>query len=497
MTESTIIRIIVYFPYSMNDMIRIVFRGELQAGQRQEEVAPRLAAVLKIPLAQAQSLFSGSPVTLKRNLPRADFPRYAENLSRIGIVVEMEDEVAASAQPIPPAPIKAEPSTPTPLPAAQSAPADDDNLLFPSLFGATPSSVPNSAPSPAPASINTTAAAPITLVSEPEQINCPKCGALQPKRTLCRECSVDMPRFAAAQAQATTKPAITASPNGQPLRASQLAPDINQEDYAEDTPPFRAMSFEGRLCRVRYMAYAVGAMLLAGLVFGLMIPLGMIRNWVGVGFFGLLFLGYLIRLSTLRLHDMDRSGWWQLILIPIVLLQGYGAYKLSTSGSSLLFNLSSLLTMVFTLWLIIWPGDKKGNGFGFPNERNTGLGYLGAVVFSLSLISGGIGAKQNRLPGLPTDKQAAQHATITLYCTSNDEPCVEARDWFSDNPDYAYDDCNIETSPACRSEFERIGDSVVPLVVVGNQKHNTFDPEWIEKEVVTQTLLGSQAAAEE
>ncbi|WP_348944898.1 DUF805 domain-containing protein [Chitinibacter sp. FCG-7] len=484
----------------MNDMIRIVFRGELQAGQHREEVAPRLAAALNIPLSQAQALFSGSPVILKRNLPRADFPRYAQNLSRIGIVVEMEDEVAASAPPTAPAPVKAEPSTPTPPPATQSAPADDENLLFPSLFGTAPSSEPNAAPSPPLVPVDTvaTAAAPLALVAEVEQINCPKCGTLQPKRTLCRECSVDMPRFAAAQAQVSAEPAaITSSPNGQPIHASQIAPDINQEDYAEDTPPFRGVSFEGRLCRIRYMAYAVGAMLIAGLVFGLMIPLGMIRNWVGVGFFGVLFLGYLIRLSTLRLHDMDRSGWWQLILIPIVLLQGFGAYKLGTSGSSLLFNLSSLLTMLFTLWLILWPGDRKGNGFGFPNERNTGLGYFGAVLFSLSLISGGIGAKQNRLPGLPNEQQAAQHAMITLYCTSNDEPCVEARDWFSNNPDYAYHDCNIETSQACRSEFGRIGDSVVPLVVVGNQQHNTFDPQWIEKEVVTQTLLASQAAAEE
>ncbi|WP_157314668.1 DUF805 domain-containing protein [Chitinibacter sp. GC72] len=485
-------------------MIRIVFRGELQAGKQREEVAPRLAAALNIPLAQAQALFSGSPVILKRNLPRADFPRYAENLSRLGIVVEMEDEVPASAT-LPtapaPAPIKAEPGTPAPipLPAAESAPADDENLLFPSLFGAAPSSVSNSAPSPTLAPVDTvaTAAAPMALVTEVEQINCPKCGTLQPKRTLCRECSVDMPRFAAAQTQISTEPAIISSPNGQPMHASQIAPDIDPADGAEDTPAFRGMSLEGRLCRIRYMAYAVGAMLIAGLVFGLMIPLGLIRNWVGVGFFGLLFLGYLIRLSTLRLHDMDRSGWWQLILIPIVLLQGFGAYKLSTSGSSLLFNLSSLLTMLFTLWLILWPGDRKGNGFGFPNERNTGLGYFGAVLFSLSLISGGIGAKQNRLPGLPNEQQAAQHAMITLYCTSNDEPCVEARDWFSNNPDYVYIDCNIETSPACRSEFDRIGDSVVPLVVVGNQQHNTFDPQWLEKEVVTQTLLGSQATTEE
>lgn len=462
----------------MSDTIKIVFKGALLPGQTQAEVAPRLALALKIPLAQAQTLFSGQPVTLKRNLPRADFSRYAENLSRLGIVVEMEDET---------------PVTPAPPPAA----ASDENLLFPSLFGAAPAATPTpAAKTPAPAQSSAPqAAAALAIAAEAELMNCPKCGAQQPKRTLCRECGVDMPRFATAQQ--TSTPVVATAANGLPVHASQIAPDIDPEDGAEDTPPFRSLSFTGRLCRIRYMAYTMGFGLLFGLCLGLLLALGLIRNMVGIGFFGALFLGYLIRLNTLRLHDMDRSGWWQLLAIPLAALQGFGAYKAMMGGSSLLFGISNVLMLIYTLWMIAWPGSAKGNRFGHPNEANTAFGYIGAVFFILALIGGGIGAKQERLPMQKAHKQEAAPALVTLYCNSSAAACYEARNWFSRYPQLQYEDCNIETTPSCRTEFDRLGGTVIPMLVVGNKKRDGFDEEWLQREITLEMMRRAQARQEQ
>jgi uncharacterized membrane protein YhaH (DUF805 family)/ribosomal protein L40E len=382
------------------------------------------------------------------------------------------------------------------VPVATAPAAEDENLLFPSLFGAAPAA-PASAPAPAAKTAGQTPAASAPVPSaEPEQMNCPKCGAQQPKRTLCRECGVDMPRFAAAQKEAASQPAATVQPvAGQPVRASQIAPDIDPEDGAEDTPPFRGISFEGRLNRVRYMAYTIGAAMLFGLVMGLMVPLGLIRNWVGIVFFAVLLMAYLVRLSVLRLHDMDRSGWYQLIATPIVLLQGYGAYRMQMSGSSMLFNLSSVLMLVYSLWMVGWPGSAKGNRFGFPNEANTALGYVGAIFFVLSLITSVIGAKQNRIPALgpqAPQQQEARAFAITLYCNSSAAACHDARDWFSRHPRLPYEDCNIETTPACRSEFDRMGGRVVPMLVVGDKKHDGFDPDWLQKEIMAEMMRRAQ-----
>jgi len=457
----------------MTDIIKIVFKGQLLPGKTQAEVAPRLALALKIPLEQAQTLFSGQTVTLKRNLPRADFPRYAENLGRIGIVVEMEEEA------------------PQPAAATPQA-AGDDNLLFPSLFGATPSSAAAPTPTPPQAPTSTPAAPALAIAAEPELMNCPKCGAQQPKRTLCRECGVDMPRFAAAQAQAASAPVTPVQAAGQPVHASQIAPDLDPEDGAEDTPAFRSISFSGRLNRVRYMAYTLGFGLLFGLVLGLLLALGLVRNMVGIGFFGALFLAYLIRLNALRLHDMDRSGWWQLLAIPLGGLQGVAAYKMMTGGSSFLFAVSNVLMLLYTLWMIAWPGSAKGNRFGYPNERNTVLGYIGAVFFVLALLAGGFGAKNERVPMRPAPKPQQPTLQITLYCNSGATACYEARDWFSRHPQLPYTDCNIETTPACRSEFDRVGGTVVPTLVVGNKKRDGFDADWLQREIMIEMMRQAQ-----
>ncbi|MBS1154314.1 MAG: hypothetical protein H6R07_238 [Proteobacteria bacterium] len=437
----------------MNDIVKIVFKGSLAPGKTQDEVAPRLAVALKIATQNVHSLFSGKPVVLKRNVPRADSLRYITYLAQLGILVEAESE--------------------TPQP-----PAED--LLFPSLFGNTAAVAVATAPPGAAA-----------LALAPEMMDCPKCGVEQPKRTLCKACGVDMPRFQAAQFEMAHTPAVVTT------SASRATPDAALEDGAEFTPEFRDFSFEGRLGRIRYMSYCFGASLITGGVLGLLLALGLIRNMIGIGFFGLIFLVYLVRLTSLRLHDMDRSAWWQCLAIPLSALQSYAAYKMLSGGTAGLLYLSAIPLFIYSLWIFAWPGSSKINRFGLPNERNTAFGYIGAVLFVALMIGGGVGTKQK---GLLQQKQAApeesQRNLVVLYCTPNSGACHEARNWFLRHPRLPYDDCDIETSADCRREFDRIGGQVVPTLVVGNNKHDGFSEEWLMAEVKAEILRQARAAPE-
>lgn len=437
----------------MHNTVKIVFKGVLAPGKTQEQVAPHLAQTFKISPNQVDRLFSGAAVILKRQLPRADWPKYAAGLFKLGIVVEMAEEES--------------------LP-----PPADEILIFPSLLGGA---IP---PTPAPAPEVTPSA---QLATIQETMSCPQCGTQQAKRTLCRECGVDMPRYQAAQMASTPTPPIH----------SRVDPDTDPSDGAEFTPDFRDISFEGRLGRIRYMSYSLGAMLIFAVIFGLFMALGLIRNYVGIGFFGLLLLFFMVRLTTLRLHDMERSGWWQLLAIPIGALQGYGASKLAAGGSSLLFNFANILFFLFSIWLLAWPGSRKDNEFGFPNERNTAFGYIGAALLLIAGFAGGFGAKEGRLDEVMPGRESQQaRQLVVLYC-SNSNTCQEARNWFARHPKLPYTDCNLDEQPSCRADFKRMGNLSVPLLVVGNKKHEGFDPDWLMAEVGAEMLRRAQEARDD
>jgi hypothetical protein len=72
-----------------------------------------------------------------------------------------------------------------------------------------------------------------------------------------------------------------------------------------------------------------------------------------------------IRLTELRLHDVNRSGWWVLVLL------------VPTLG-----NLASLA-------LALWPGDADDNDYGPPPSQDGSLPAIAVlVVLCLSLAAG-------------------------------------------------------------------------------------------------------------
>jgi hypothetical protein len=157
----------------MSDTFDLKLTGNTLPEQPREIAARALASIMRITPEQALGLLSGRETVIKRNLGPDQVPRYLQAIEGAGVEVRAE---------------------------RVSAPK------------------PVAAPEPA-------AAAPLALVPVQEEaaasadtMRCPACGALQPIRTLCRECGTDMPRMLAAREEAGSAEIRGAGPSFAPTR---------------------------------------------------------------------------------------------------------------------------------------------------------------------------------------------------------------------------------------------------------------------------------------
>ena len=173
-------------------------------------------------------------------------------------------------------------------------------------------------------------------VGEAAEVVCPKCGEPQPKRTLCRKCGLDMPRFLAARDAAEQEAreelaAEVAAKLGAPRAARAPA-----ESVAPEAALF-GLGFAGRFGRLHY---------LAGSLFSAIIWLAFVLLAVKAGRPGIAWIGILLsaiygfRCVALRLHDCGRTGWLSLVmLVPV-------------------------LGVLMFLALLFIPGDDEANDHG-------------------------------------------------------------------------------------------------------------------------------------
>ena len=76
-----------------------------------------------------------------------------------------------------------------------------------------------------------------------------------------------------------------------------------------------------------------------------------------------------VAVTARRLHDIDRTGWWQISpLIPLIILGiGAGLAYYETSGGVALMVLGGLGTIAIVFFLIAWTikdSQKEDNRFG-------------------------------------------------------------------------------------------------------------------------------------
>jgi len=83
----------------MSDTYKIVFRGDIAPGHTLVEVKSRLAGMFRLDEESVAKLFSGRPVTIKRNLNGVDAKTWCDTLRKAGAVAQAvaESESAPSA----------------------------------------------------------------------------------------------------------------------------------------------------------------------------------------------------------------------------------------------------------------------------------------------------------------------------------------------------------------------------------------------------------------
>ena len=323
----------------MPKTFNIALTGKVAAGHTRQAVAASLAKMMRLPEERALELLSGKETVIKRNLDEPTVARYIGAFGPTGAEIRAEE-------------IDARP------PAAAAPPASKPQ-------------------------------APVAAAPVVETIKCPACGTEQPKRNLCRQCGGDIRRLLTAKTEAASAPSQEVSST--PIRGGvgSLPGTVRVEQDSSMPHPLNMFSFTGRIGRLRYLAFAFPAYLplligvpIVGGVFGVFTrSIGVIVAIMIVGGLASACLG--VRVAVLRLHDLNLSGKW--VLLPLLPLLSF-----IPPGSLVLMIGSVLFLVLGSLALCLWPGSMMSNDYGPPPGPNTFWTILGAVLFILMMVVGGL-----------------------------------------------------------------------------------------------------------
>lgn len=305
----------------MDSRVQLVFRGEVLSGFKLDDVKRHLGELFKVDGERRAHLFSGERVVIRQSLRIDEAERYTQRLAQFGALLHIEPLTVT------------EPAVPLTLSPADPVP-------------------------PRPASLT-----PVLPASD-EEIVCPNCGDRQSKRLLCRSCATNMPMGIAAKEEAEKE--RVAARLAQRRERQGAAPSARVFNPTNEASIF-GFGFQGRLGRLSYAT--AGAWLIAGVylltLFFLMRPMGARMVLLGIGM--LFFMFFSVRLSVLRCHDADRSGWWSLLMaVPYA-------------------------DLIVGLLMLLLPGTDGENDYGEQPRRGSwrwlGLALL-AVVITVTLTWG-------------------------------------------------------------------------------------------------------------
>lgn len=370
----------------MNDSVQLVFFGEILDGFQRDDVQRRLGELLKLDEAKRAQLFSGARRVLKRAVTRAEAERYVQHLAKIGARLHVEPDAPQPAVANVAAPVK---PAAAPTPQAPAAPT-----LLPQ----------------APAAVATVAA---TTTPAEEEIVCPTCGERQSKRILCRACATNMPMGIAAKEEAEREAREARQAEWRAKRGLAPVGELAAASSGEESAATWGISFSGRIGRLRYMT--AGFVLFTAMV---LLTLYLMKH-LNVSGFVLFTLGMLVvmlasvRLSVLRLHDFNRSGWWSgLMLVPY-------------------------LGNVMGLVVALLPGTNGSNDHGDEPPKGSWVKLaVSIVVFCLSLgvamqsfveyyDKQGEGLSDN--PALQNEQAAAQAMAATMLPSGEAKAAFESQ----------------------------------------------------------------------
>jgi len=150
------------------------------------------------------------------------------------------------------------------------------------------------------------------------------------------------------------------------------APDASLDNGQEEIYQPKIFSFNGRIGRMRYLAYSIGVNFLLMLV---MVPLAgasafmggdpttSMIGMLGIGIFYVVTIAISVMFAKRRLNDLNRSGWWFLLfIIPII-------------------------NLILAIYLIFFPGTSGNNNFGaVPAANSVGVLILGWMFPALMIL---------------------------------------------------------------------------------------------------------------
>jgi uncharacterized membrane protein YhaH (DUF805 family) len=340
--------------------VRLVFAGELLEGHTLDEVKRLFGDMFKLEGDRLAAVFSGQRTVLKHQIGRDDGERYVARLRKLGMRVQVE-------------PLDALPEQ-KPLPAA---------------VGATPADVPKTLAAPA---------AGLSLQELADEVECPNCGERQPKKfVLCRKCTTDIPRALAAKVEDAERARAERLAARQQASGRFAPPGAEVDDGAvyvdDDAPPFWGFGFSGRFGRINYLLAFYATLLLSGLVGiggAILVPLTR-SEFIGILLIPLMLavVVWAVRATVLRLHDINRSGWWVLVFLlpalPIVSAILSGGSGGPGTGALTLYMVFSVISFLMTIVLLIYPGTQGDNDFGGPARPGNGL--LAAILTLVSVLA--------------------------------------------------------------------------------------------------------------
>lgn len=326
--------------------VRLVFAGEVLSGFSVDEVKRSFAQAYRVEGERLEEVFAGGRTVIKRAIALADADRYVQKFRHMGMKVMVE---TADGKPVavPAAPAPA--ATTPPIPAAKA-----------------PTAAPVAAPPPTPLAATIPPLAPLE-----EQVTCPNCGERQPKRAFCRNCSTDIERAIANKQEELDRARaerLAARNGGGGRYAPPKSGGAVGYEPTEDLPPVLSLSFEGRIGRIAY--FNTGMLSLVGIMVIAVAAAVILPIFRSVGFALLLipvfaaFVIWTVRASALRLHDLNRSGWWSLLLsVPV---------------------LGGLLSLA----MMFWPGTDGDNDYGpQPRRGNAVAAVITGVLLVLMLLA--------------------------------------------------------------------------------------------------------------
>ncbi|NHZ88544.1 DUF805 domain-containing protein [Massilia sp. CCM 8733] len=165
----------------------------------------------------------------------------------------------------------------------------------------------------------------------------------------------------------------------EPYRAPASGGRTREDDPAErDAPAVFGFSMEGRIGRLRAMAYSL-LIFLPMVALAIVIPLLGIKDGNGVmaviGISVIVSAIFCVRLMVLRMHDVNLSGKWIIgFMLAVAVCGAAGGKEFATFGS-VIFWLGMIIIYCFI------PGTDGDNDFGDAPGPNSTLVKVGAGVF--------------------------------------------------------------------------------------------------------------------